>query len=88
MSKKLPFDNFNWYFSRMDEKKISSYGDDDNKGYISEVGLECPKELHDLHRDYPLAPEIMSVSENMLSPVQKEIHKNYYEKDASDGKNK
>ena len=28
----------------------------------------------------------MSVSENMLSPVQKEIHKKYYGKDASDEK--
>ena len=86
MSKKLPFDNFNWYFSRMDEKKVLSYSDDDDKGYILEVDLEYPKELHDLHRDYPLAPEIMSVSENMLSPVQKEIHKKYYGKDASDEK--
>ena len=86
MSKKLPFDNFNWYFSRMDEKKVLSYSDDDDKGYILEVDLEYPKELHDLHRDYPLAPEIMSVRENMLSPVQKEIHKKYYGKDASDEK--
>ena len=86
MSKKLPFDNFNWYFSRMDEKKVLSYSDDDDKGYILEVDLEYPKELHDLHRYYPLAPEIMSVSENMLSPVQKEIHKQYYGKDASDEK--
>ena len=86
MSKNLPFDNFNWYFSRMDEKKVLSYSDDDDKGYILEVDLEYQKELHDLHRDYPLAPEIMSVSENMLSPVQKEIHKQYYGKDASDEK--
>ena len=84
MSKKLPFDKFNWYFSRMDEKKVLSYSDDDDEGYILEVDLEYPKELHDLHRDYPLAPEIMSVSENMLSPVQKEIHKKYYGKDATD----
>ena len=86
MSKKLPFENFNWYFSRMDEKKVLSYSDDDDKGYILEVDLEYPEELHDLHRDYPIAPEIMSVSENMLSPVQKEIHKKYYGKDASDEK--
>ena len=34
MSKKLPFDNFNWFFSWMDEKKILNYSDDDGKGYI------------------------------------------------------
>ena len=34
MSKKLPFDNFIWYFSRMDEKKIFNYSDGVDKGYI------------------------------------------------------
>ena len=37
-----------------------------------------------MHKDYPLAPEILSISENMLSQVQKDIHKYYYGKDASD----
>ena len=26
-------------------------------GYILEIDLEYSKELHDLHNDYPLAPE-------------------------------
>ena len=28
-------------------------------GYFLEVDLGYPKELHDLHSDYPLAPENM-----------------------------
>ena len=51
-------------------KKILKYGDEDDVGYILEVDLEYPKDLHDLHNDYPLAPEIMSINENMLSDVQ------------------
>ena len=86
MCKKLPYDDFKWYYGRMDEKRVMKYSDDDDTGYILEVDLDYPKELHDLHKDYPLAPEIISISENMLSQVQTDIHKYYYGKDASDEK--
>ena len=36
-------------------------------GYFLEVDLEYPDELHELHNDYPLAPEKLAVSSNMLS---------------------
>ena len=86
MCKKLPYGDFKWHYGRMDEKIVMNYSDDDVVGYILEVDLDYPKELHDLHKDYPLAPEIMSINENMLSKVQKDIHKYYYGKDASDEK--
>ena len=86
MCKKLPYDDFKWYYGRMDEKRVMKYSDDDDIGYILEVDLDYPKELHDLHKDYPLAPEIMCVNESMLSQAQKDIHKYYYGKDASDEK--
>ena len=48
--------------------------------------LEYPEEMHDLHKDYPMAPEIMSISEDMLSTVQKDIHRYYYDNEAGDEK--
>ena len=32
-----------------------------------EVNLEYPSELHDLHNDYPLAPEKLQITQNILS---------------------
>ena len=73
MCKILPFKNFKWHYSKIDEKKILKYGDEDDVGYILEVDLEYPKDLHDLHNDYPLAPEIMSINEHMLADVRNEF---------------
>ena len=36
-------------------------------GYVLEVYLEYPSELHESHNDYPFAPEKPKISQNMLS---------------------
>ena len=43
------------------------------KGYFLEVDLEYPNELRELHNDYPLPPEKVAVSNNMLSAYCKKI---------------
>ena len=40
---------------------------------INKVDLEYPKELHYKHNDYPLAPENVIVTEDMLTEYQKEL---------------
>ena len=50
MSKPLPVKDFRW----MDENELENW---QTKPCILEVDLEYPKELHDLHSEYPLAPE-------------------------------
>ena len=47
------------------------------KGYFLEVDLEYPEELHELHNHYPLAPEKLAVSSDMLSKYCKEIADRY-----------
>lgn len=56
MSKKLPISGFKW-IEPLTEDFIRNYNDDSDLGYTLEVDLHYPKELHDLHNDYPLAPE-------------------------------
>ena len=86
MCKQLPYKNFEWHYSKVSENKILNYTDNDDVGYIVEVDLEYPEEMHELHKDYQMAPEIMSRSEDMLSTVQKDIHRYYYDKEAGDEK--
>jgi len=43
------------------------------KGLILEDDLEYPEELHDLHNDYPCAPEKICITDDMLSDYCREI---------------
>ena len=42
-------------------------------GYVFEVDLDYPESFRDLHNDYSLAPEKITVKSNMLSPTAKKI---------------
>ena len=47
------------------------------QGCFLEVDLKYPDELHELHSDYPLAPEKLIVSSDMLSKYRKKIADKY-----------
>ena len=52
---------------------IENHPDDAEDGFVFEVDLEYPKELHDFHNAYPLAPEGLKIDETMLSPLQQKF---------------
>ena len=78
MSQYLPLSDFEWV--DLDELvKIDWLAQDDEqaKGYIVKVDMEYPAELHDLHNDYPLAPQRIQVRADWLSNKMLEIRANY-----------
>ena len=78
MSQKLPIGEIKWVKKLPTVRTVEEWHDDDNFAYILEVDLDYPEELHDLHSDYPLAPENMHVKESFLSEHQRVLYKHYY----------
>ncbi|CAH0560541.1 unnamed protein product [Brassicogethes aeneus] len=56
MSQYLRYDNFQWV-DDVDNFDVMGVADDSLLGYILEVDLSYPKNLHDLHKDLPFCPE-------------------------------
>ena len=65
MSEYLPYGEFKW-LKNVDEFDVMSVSEKSLLGYFLKVDLDYPDELHELHNDYPLAPEKLAVSSDML----------------------
>ena len=52
---------------------MNKYNSNSSKGCVLEVDLEYPKELWNLHNDYPLAPNKIEIKREMLSDYQLKI---------------
>ena len=76
MNEYLPYKGFKWLKS-IDKFDIMSISEKSSIGYFLEVELEYPEELHELHNDFPLAPEKLTVSNDMLSKYCKKIGDKY-----------
>ena len=63
MSEPLSVNRFNWVedLSKIDEDFIKNYDEDSESGYILEVDIKYPKNLHDLHSNLPFLPERMKI---------------------------
>ena len=78
MSESLPTKDFTW-LTENEWNGIDwlAQADDQELGYFIECDLNYPRELHDLHNDYPLAAEKLEVKETMLSEGQHALREKY-----------
>ena len=72
----FPYEKFEW-LENTDEFNVITINEKSDIGYILEVDLEYPNELHELDNDYPLAPEKLAVFNDMLSIYCKNIADKY-----------
>ena len=76
MSEYLPYGGFKC-LKNIDKFDIMLINDKSPIGYFLKVDLEYPDELHELHNDFQLAPEKLSVFSDMLSKHCKKIADEY-----------
>ena len=76
MSEYLPYSEFEW-LENIDKLDVMSINAESDVGYILEVDLKYRNELHELHNDYPLAPEKLTVTNDILSNYCKSIADKY-----------
>ena len=72
MKQLLPLKDFRWLTE--EEWRLIDFASVDTQsdlGWILEVDLEYPEEIHDWHDAYPMAPEKIDITEDMLSPYAK-----------------
>ena len=67
MMQKLPINNFHWLNeSELEELDIQNFDSDGEHGVIVECDLVYPEYLFEMHKDYPLAPNPISITKDML----------------------
>ena len=71
MSKFLPTSGFIWIDPK--EFHLNKYTNNSSKGCVLEVDLEYPKELRELHNDYPLAADKIELKREIFFDYQLKI---------------
>ena len=73
MNLPLPKSGFHWKRVMPTKEEIMRKRPNVKKGWILEVDLEYPEELHDAHNDYPLAPEKRATEPWKMSEYQRRL---------------
>ena len=72
MSEFLPYGGFKW-IKNVDNFDVDSVREKNPIGYITEVDLEYPDELHELHNDYLVAPEKLAIPYDIIAKNYRQI---------------
>ena len=74
MCQPLPYGNFRWLSqSEIDTFNILDTTPNSSVGFLLEIDLEYPQELHCLHDDLPMAPQHLNITYDMLSEHAKKL---------------
>ena len=78
MMQYLPYKDFKWI--KVSDKNIDialNKKDKSPQGYILEVDMYCPDELHDQQNDFSMSPEKLKITKYVLSPEQIDMIKQH-----------
>lgn len=73
MKQLLPHSDFKWADLTTFDLRKAMEDVDGEYGCFLKVDFPIPKALHDKFRDYPILPENLTITDEMLSPLQKRI---------------
>ena len=66
MSQALPTSNFKSVSSDKNYDDIINHPSNSTTGYILEIDLEYPQDIHESHNDYPVAPDSLVVQQEWM----------------------
>ncbi|XP_076278400.1 uncharacterized protein LOC143208149 [Lasioglossum baleicum] len=74
MSQPLPYRDFRWVEEDIDNFDVESIPIDSPVGYILEVDLEYPREIHDAHADLPFCPSHGTTTDSSQRKLMATLH--------------
>ena len=82
----LPTSDFQWLTKgEIERLNVETIAHNNDYGYFLEVDLHYPRELHDIHNDFPLAPEKLDVQKENWSIHTQRLAEKYEMKQQSSG---
>ena len=81
LSKRLPKSNFSWLTEQEIEsltRNLSTVDLDSDVGYLLEVDLAYPDEIHSKTACFPFAPEKLKIHPSLLSPFMNDLSQSLY----------